>query len=107
MLRALGRCIAVPTVIASVLAFPATGTAGSAKARCKQALRSAGFNPADWNLVLGTAGNDSFAAADLTSERDAICGLHGDDSIARLEGGDLFLGGSGADRVGLLLDAEF
>ena len=107
MLRGLGRWIAVPMVIASVLAFPATGAAGTAKARCKQALRTAGFDANDWNLVLGTAGDDTFTAADLTADRDAICGLHGDDSIDRLEGGDLFLGGSGADHAGLLLDAEF
>jgi hypothetical protein len=66
--------------------------------RCKEEAVAAGFDPAAFNIIAGTAGDDSFT---LTGGADLICGFEGDDyvSVGILSIGDVFLGGAGDDEV--------
>jgi len=74
---------------------------GSADAKCQQlAIKTLGpgVNPADYTFVGGTAGNDDFTGK-ATAGPDVLCGFGGNDSITKVDEGDIFLGGSGNDQV--------
>jgi hypothetical protein len=58
-----------------------------------------GFKPANYTFHGGTDEvADDFSAAN-TTVADVFCGFGGDDRIERLEAGDIFLGGEGADVI--------
>ena len=88
-------------LLASGVAQAGPVTNGKADARClAEAVRTLGpgFNPSGYHFVGGTAGDDFFDRA-ATAGPDVLCGFGGNDSIATLDEGDIFLGGMGNDQV--------
>jgi hypothetical protein len=83
-----------------VQAKPITNTNADKKCLVEavRTVEQPGFNPSDYTFFGGT---ESGEAADLVSTAgpDVFCGFGGDDSIAVLSAGDIFLGGEGNDRV--------
>ena len=79
--------------------------AGAADAKCldlaRQTLEGFGadINPSNTTFVGGTEGDDDFTGLATEGKRDVFCGFGGNDSIVRLDEGDIFLGGQGDDLV--------
>lgn len=75
-------------------------------AACQQELAAAGYAaPENPNYVLGTAGDDDLRSQ-MTAGNDVVCGFAGRDTIGQgsastvdPSGGDIVLGGEGADHV--------
>ena len=86
--------------------------------RCKQQLADAGLTePDNANIILGTEDDDDFTSQ-MTEGNDAVCGFAGNDRITDpvwpggtpssvLRAGDIFLGGDGADFVGIINGGTF
>jgi hypothetical protein len=76
---------------------------GKADAQCaKLAIQTLGpkFNPSNYTFHGGTEGNDLDDTFKPPTEGPAVfCGFGGDDQKARLNVGDIFLGGEGIDSV--------
>lgn len=71
---------------------------------CAEEALSAGYDPAAFNLIAGTDGDDYAIGGEtfignLTFGPDLICGFGGNDHIFTLPSDDIFLGGDGIDDV--------
>ena len=94
--------VTVALMLAAAMALSGVAQAApisdKADAQClKLAIKTLGpsFNPATYNFLGGTDGTDTLPAG--TAGPDVFCGFGGDDRIARLNVGDIFLGGEGDD----------
>jgi hypothetical protein len=83
-------------------AKPTIGTKADAKCLAEAAKTlQPGFKPADYTFHGGTEGNDNFTPLATDQVPEVFCGFGGDDVIATLVAGDIFLGGAGGDSVGV------
>jgi hypothetical protein len=85
-------------------AAPTIGSKADAKclAEAAKTVEQPGFNPSNYTFHGGTESNDNFTTL-ATAGPDVFCGFGGDDQIATLGAGDIFLGGengAGFDQVG-------
>src|SRR5665811_78620 len=78
----------------------------SPEVRCEQTAIAAQIDPAFYNVVVGTSGNDNFNAS-ATAGQDLYCGFGGVDSVDGLPDGDVFFGGVDNDLVGTVNGGQF
>jgi hypothetical protein len=101
MLMALALMLGAAMALSGVA--QAKPISGSSEAKCaKLAMQTLGpsVNPSGYTFILGTAGDDNFSdPVKATTGSDVFCGYGGDDFIATLDEGDIFLGGDGRDYV--------
>jgi hypothetical protein len=101
LLTALAAMMAATMALSGVAQAAPVG--GKADAKClAEAVRTLGpgFKPSNYTFHGGTEGNDVFTGTAGTA--DVFCGFGGEDYIGltvNLDEGDIFLGGTGNDRV--------
>ncbi len=72
---------------------------GSPSSKCKAEAASLGESLDGYNIIVGSdRKNDNFSSK-ATAGADVFCGFGGNDSIANLDEGDIFIGGAGDDYL--------
>jgi hypothetical protein len=87
---------AYSNVATATITVNPTGPDAQCKTLAIQTLGSS-FNPANYTFHGGTAVGDTFTGT--AGQSEVFCGFGGNDSIGRIQAGDIFLGGDGNDSV--------
>lgn len=111
-----GGCVAYAAQGGVLEPKPTGPTEPTPLERCKQQLADAGLTePDNANYILGTEDDDDFSSQ-MTEGNDVVCGFAGNDRIndpalgspdSLPRAGDIFLGGDGADSVGIINGGTF
>ena len=88
------------TMALALLMVSSVAQAASPTARCQQEAESlTGLNLTGYNFIVGNNKRADNFSSKATAGADVLCGRGGDDFIATLDAGDIFIGGAGNDFV--------
>jgi hypothetical protein len=89
--------VTVALMLAAAMALSGVAQAASPSARCQAEAESLGIS-GSYKFIGGNKSANDFTRK-ATEGADVFCGFGGNDSIFRLEEGDIFLAGDGLDQV--------
>jgi len=89
--------LALALMLVAAMALSGVAQAASPTARCQQEAANLGID-GGYNFVGGNNKNNDFTRK-ATEGADVFCGFGGNDSIAFLDNGDIFIGDLGNDEV--------
>jgi Ca2+-binding RTX toxin-like protein len=98
MMKRIFMLLALALMLVATMALSGVAQAASPKARCLQEATSLGVSLDGYNVIYGNNRANDFTSK-ATAGGDVFCGFGGNDSIATLDAGDIFLGGAGDDYV--------
>jgi hypothetical protein len=89
--------VTLALMLAAAMALSGVAQAASPSARCQAEAESLGIS-GSYKFIGGNKSANDFTRK-ATEGADVFCGFGGNDSIFRLEEGDIFLAGDGLDQV--------